>query len=144
MLCLAPVIVLAYWFFCGDKDPDTKKISWEFFRIDSQENYTQDITEDGERTSIEFEDYFRQIINTAIKNHNIEKIIIVIDNLDRVTPEHAKNVWSTLQTFFQRLSTTGTTETWPDQVWFIVPFDRDGFKKYGTQMTMTKKSLIPF
>ncbi|HGY5296672.1 TPA: P-loop NTPase fold protein, partial [Aeromonas salmonicida] len=139
MLCLAPVIVLAYWFFCGDKDPDTKKISWEFFRIDSQENYTQDITEDGERTSIEFEDYFRQIINTAIKNHNIEKIIIVIDNLDRVTPEHAKNVWSTLQTFFQLRSTTGTTETWPDQVWFIVPFDRDGFKKIWNSDDNDKK-----
>lgn len=132
MFCLAPLMVLAYWFFYGDKDHDTKEISWEFFRVDSKEDYTQDITEDGERTSIEFEDFFSQIINTAIKNHNIEKVIIVIDNLDRVTPEHAKNVWSTLQTFFQRRSTTGTTETWPDQVWFIVPFDRYGFKKIWT------------
>ncbi|MNH99047.1 KAP family P-loop domain protein [compost metagenome] len=104
-------------------------VSWEFFTVDTTENYTQDITEDGERTSIEFEDFFKEIISISIKKKLIDKIIIVIDNLDRVTPEHAKNVWSTLQTFFQRRSTTNALETWPNQVWFIVPFDRGGFKK---------------
>ncbi|MFQ2540023.1 P-loop NTPase fold protein [Aeromonas caviae] len=129
LLCLSPLIVLIYWFFRGDKNPINNNVSWEFFTVDTTENYTQDITEDGERTSIEFEDFFKEIISISIKRKLIEKIIIVIDNLDRVTPEHAKNVWSTLQTFFQRRSTTNTLETWPNQVWFIVPFDRDGFKK---------------
>lgn len=129
LLCLSPLIVLIYWFFRGDKNPINKNVSWEFFTVDTTENYTQDITEDGERTSIEFEDFFKEIISISIKRKIIDKVIIVIDNLDRVTPEHAKNVWSTLQTFFQRRSTTNDLETWPNQVWFIVPFDRDGFKK---------------
>lgn len=139
LLCLAPILVLIYWFFKGDRDSESNRVSWEFFRVDSQEDYTQDITEDGERTSIEFEDFFKQIITTSINQNIIKKFIIVIDNLDRVTPEHAKNVWSTLQTFFQRRSTTNNIETWPDQVWFIVPFDREGFIKIWQSTDSDKK-----
>jgi hypothetical protein len=128
-LCLSPLFVLAYWNFRGDKDPETKNITWEFFSIDSKEDYTQDITEDGERTSIEFEDHFQHIIQTSMGKGLIERSIVVIDNLDRVDPDHAKNIWSTLQTFFQKRSNGSVDLNWSDKLWFVIPFDRDGFIK---------------
>lgn len=127
--CLSPLLVLAYWYFLGDKDLKTKKISWDFFSVDSKEDYTQDITEDGERTSIEFEDHFKCIIQTAMSKGLIDKCIIVVDNLDRVDPDHAKNIWSTLQTFFQKRSNGDFGDSWSDKLWFVIPFDRDGFHK---------------
>lgn len=129
IFCLSPLLVLAYWRFWGDKDPKTKKISWDFFSVDSKEDYTQDITEDGERTSIEFEDHFKCIIQTATSKGLIHKCIIVVDNLDRVDPDHAKNIWSTLQTFFQKRSNGDSGGSWSDMLWFVIPFDRDGFHK---------------
>jgi hypothetical protein len=129
LFCLSPLLVLAYWCRWGDKNPDTKKISWEFFSVDSQEDYTQDITEDGERTSIEFEDHFKTIIQTAMNKGLIDKCIVVVDNLDRVDPDHAKNIWSTLQTFFQKRSNGDSGGSWSDKLWFVIPFDRDGFHK---------------
>lgn len=129
LFCFAPFLVLLYWCFCGDKEPISGKVSWEFFSVDSRESYTQDITEDGERTSIEFEKYFKAITQTVIKKQHIDKFVIVIDNLDRVPPACAKNIWSTLQTFFQKRSGNDAENEWSDKVWFVIPFDRDGFKK---------------
>lgn len=127
--CLAPIWILVYWFCCGDKDHATQRVTWEFFSTDSKEDYTQDISEDGERTSIEFEDYFQQIIQCAIEDESIRKCVIVIDNLDRIDPEHAKNIWSTLQTFFQKRSNNTGKSNWSDKMWFVIPFDQQGFVK---------------
>lgn len=130
MFCLAPAWVLAYWCKWGDKDSkDSNKVSWEFFSVDTREDYTQDITEDGERTSIEFEDHFKNIIQTAMSKGLIDKCIVVVDNLDRVDSDHAKNIWSTLQTFFQKRSNGDSGGSWSDKLWFVIPFDRDGFHK---------------
>lgn len=57
---------------------------------------------------------------------------MVIDNLDRVTPEHAKNIWATLQTFFQRRSKSILDQEWTKKIWFIIPFDREGFMRIAS------------
>jgi KAP family P-loop domain len=128
LFCLSPAWVLVYWFFRGDRDTKNN-ISWEFFSVDTREDYTQDITEDGERTSIEFEDHFQNIIQTATKKGFIDKCIVVIDNLDRVDSGRAKNIWSTLQTFFQKRSNGSAEISWSDKLWFVIPFDYEGFLK---------------
>jgi hypothetical protein len=156
IFCLSPIFVLVYWIFNGDKIKGAdaklwkafwksipsasiwetitfakirKSRSWDFFTVDSTEDYTQDITEDGERTSIEFEDYFKNILNFAMDNKIIDRCIIVVDNLDRIDPDHAKNIWSALQTFFQKRSASSLSQEWSDKVWFVIPFDREGFNK---------------
>ncbi|WP_345844503.1 P-loop NTPase fold protein [Shewanella algae] len=125
---LSPVWVLILWKLFGDRDSENK-ISWEFFSTESTEDYSQDITENSERTSIEFEEHFTEIIRESIRLNVINKCIIVIDNLDRVDSEQAKNIWSTLQTFFQRRSSGNGHKICTDNTWFIIPFDREGFKK---------------
>ncbi|MFZ6757261.1 P-loop NTPase fold protein [Undibacterium sp. Ji50W] len=127
--CLSPFIFIGSWFFIGEEDKATGKVSWDFFKTESIESSVQDITEDGERTSIEFERYFEKILGHAIEKNKIDKFVLVIDNLDRVDPQHAKNIWATLQTFFQRRSTNKKNKDWVDKLWFIVPFDREGFIK---------------
>lgn len=130
LFALAPMLVIAWWNFFGDID-NGKRI-WDIFEAKSNENYTQDITEDGERTSIEFERYFTEILNYALgqDSSRYDRAVLVIDNLDRVEPEHAKNIWSTLQTFFQhRASASDIHRSWGDRLWFIVPFDRVGLSK---------------
>lgn len=123
----SPVWVLMYWSKKGDLDPLTNQRNWDFFRTESTENYTQDISEQGERTSIEFQNYFQQILEISFKSKNYDKALIVIDNLDRVDADQAKSIWSTLQTFFQNRSLSNTGDNQQNNIWFIVPYDRDGF-----------------
>lgn len=122
-----PAWVLLYWSKKGDIDPISKERNWDFFRTESTENYTQDISEQGERTSIEFQNYFKQILEIAFNSNNYTKALIVIDNLDRVEADQAKSIWSTLQTFFQNRSLSNTVDILQNKIWFIVPYDRDGF-----------------
>lgn len=128
---LLPALTLLTWFFFGDKK-NGKRI-WDVFESTAIENYTQDITEDGERTSIEFEKYFARILDYILGGNDrifYDRAVIVIDNLDRVEPEHAKNIWSTLQTYFQhRSSNEYMQNTWSKRLWFVVPFDRVGLSK---------------
>ncbi len=134
---LLPIFVIAYWLIWGDEAEGKEKLwffqrkSWDFFQTESTENSTQDITEDGERTSIEFQSFFEQITLHALNHCGVERIVLVIDNLDRVDPQHAKNIWSTLQTFFQKRSKSVScqAEDWEKKLWFIIPFDRAGFMK---------------
>jgi len=137
---IAPFFVLGIWAKYGERDQITGKIKWHLIHSDSTENYTQDITEDGERTSIEFERFFQKIIQHSVgsdPNQKFDRCIIVVDNLDRVDSEHFINIWSTLQTFFQyRSSQDSSSADWMKRLWFIVPYDRDG-------LTQTWKSNAP-
>jgi len=129
-----PLVTLALWSIWGDKDTRTNKIKWDVFSSESEENYTQDVTEDGERTSIEFERFFNDILSYVFdsnSDYGYEQAIIVIDNLDRVEPEYAQNIWSTLQTFFQHRASSlnNHKHEWKSKLWFLIPFDREGIKK---------------
>lgn len=127
-LALAPLWTLILWFFCGDKGEN----KWALFASEAKESYTQDITEDSERTSIEFERFFTQIMEHSIDNGGgYEKALIVVDNLDRVEPEQTLAIWSILQTFFQHRSShcSEKVDSWPSKLWFLVPYDKEGLSQ---------------
>ena len=50
-------------------------------------------------TPLEFQRSFARILENALADQE-RRLVIVIDNLDRVDPPDAKEIWSTLQTFF--------------------------------------------
>lgn len=130
LMSFAPLLVIPFWWRCGEKD-NNGKVKWGFLESDSTENYTQDITEDGERTSIEFERFFEKILEYSLgDDKRYQRAIIVIDNLDRVSANHAIAIWSTLQTFFQHRSrSSNIMPNWMRCLWFLVPFDREGLSK---------------
>jgi Cdc6-like AAA superfamily ATPase len=133
LLVVAPILVMFYWFLFGENQvPEKKgflignKKNWDFFTKESTETIKQDITEQGEKTSIEFQKYFDEIIKVAFEKYNYKQVVIVIDNLDRVDSDQAKSVWSTLQTFFQSRSLSSNT-TQSNKIIFVVPYDKEGF-----------------
>ena len=84
------------------------------------------VTETPDPTSIEFETLFRDLCGEGLRNPE-RRLVLVIDNLDRVSPEDALSIWSTLQTFVQH----GAAEppAWARQLWLIVPFDQAGIAR---------------
>ncbi len=87
------------------------------------------VTETPDPTSVEFENLFRDLCSDGL--HDPERrLVIVIDNLDRVSPGDALAIWSTLQTFVQH----GAAEPpiWARRLWLIVPFDQAGIARLWT------------
>jgi hypothetical protein len=131
LLALAPLWVIGLWWARGEKDKNGER-RWEFFVSDSEESYTQDITEDGERTSIEFERFFKQIMDHSVGDgKKYKQALIVVDNLDRVEPEQTLAIWSILQTFFQHRNNphSNDKDAWASKLWFLVPYDREGLSQ---------------
>lgn len=72
-------------------------------------------------TSIEFEDYFKLLMSDALSNHPERRLVLVLDNLDRVDSKDALSIWATLQTFMQHKMDKDSD--WYKRLWTLVLYD---------------------
>ncbi|UUW09799.1 KAP family NTPase [Flavobacterium plurextorum] len=108
--------------------------NWSFLQNNSDETITEDVIGDDERSSIEFEKYFKEILeiyNTQKKR----KIVIVLDNLDRVDANVSLRIWSTLQTFIQHKNPTSKDYNIFRNVFTIIPYDEQSLMKIWENYT---------
>jgi len=77
--------------------------------------------EEPEPSSIEFEDFYRTLIKSTV--HNNKKLVVVIDNLDRVDPKTALNLLSAIKPFIQCKFEKEIACF--KNIWYIIPFDMD-------------------
>ena len=78
------------------------------------------VTQSPDPTSVEFATVFRDLLEDVL-NGNARKLLLVIDNLDRVQPSDALSIWSTMQTFLGH--SEGHRPEWFSRVWVLVPYD---------------------
>ena len=81
--------------------------------------------ETPEPTSIEFENIFEKLMEDALGKEE-HRLVLVVDNLDRIDAKDALKIWSTLQTFFQLGS---RRHHWLRHLWVVMPFDNDSIAK---------------
>ena len=89
----------------------------------------------GEPTSLEFERLFCDVMEAALTPPVVQpdpnrRLVLVIDNLDRVGPEQALAVWSTLQTFVRQRE---GHEPWLNRLWCLLPFDGNAIRRLWPQ-----------
>ena len=72
-------------------------------------------------TSIEFQSFFRRLLKDASLNDKSRKLLIVIDNLDRIDAKDALSIWATMRTFFDHNSMNNDESL--SRLWLILPFD---------------------
>jgi len=77
-------------------------------------------------TSLEFEDKFNEVLKEALGN-NQKRIVLILDNLDRVDAKDALSIWSTLQTFFQHKGIK--RPSWHERLWLLVLYDLSGLSQ---------------
>jgi hypothetical protein len=93
------------------------------------ETHTETI-ETPEPTSLEFDDYFRTLMAETLSKTS-RRLLLVLDNLDRVDAETARSIWGTLQTFLH--DRDHESEAWYKQVWVVVPYDPIRIRKLWNQ-----------
>ncbi len=104
----------------------------DFFERDQEIKTTTDSIEHGEPTSVEFERFFKEILDTGVKDGT--RLLIVLDNLDRVRREDARSLLATMQTF-TGTNTDQEPQLWSDRVWTLIPFDEDGLDRLWSPAT---------
>jgi len=109
------------------------------------EEYTTVISTNNDKTSLEFERYFNEILQYTLGGNedcNYDKAILIIDNLDRIDEVEALRIWSNLQAFFQhRNGNLKEGEEWKKKIWFIVPHDREAIQKLWEASPVKKGDL---
>ena len=78
------------------------------------------VTQSPDPTSVEFETIFRELLDDALAKKD-RKLLLVVDNLDRVQPPDALAIWSTLQTFVGH--SDYPQSSWMDRLWVLIPYD---------------------
>jgi hypothetical protein len=103
--------------------------NWAFLESNSKITTTQEISEEEERSSVEFERYFTTILTEVFHGKKNSKLLIVVDNLDRIDAEDSLKIWSTLQTFLQQRNPSKSGCEFYKNIWIIVPYDMNGLSK---------------
>ncbi len=105
------------------------------FREAEDETHTQSY-ETPEPSSAEFEEFFGEAVAQALPAQE-NRLVIVVDNLDRVPQDNALAVWSTLRVFLEQCA-RGNND-WSDRVFLIVPYDRSAMTKLWSPGTKPPK-----
>ncbi|MGF6370918.1 hypothetical protein OKW40_003668 [Paraburkholderia sp. RAU6.4a] len=79
---------------------------------------TVEIRDEPEPTSIEFQDAFSELME-AVLCHDARRLVIVVDNLDRIDPADTKAVWALLRSFLD--NPQFKSRDWFRRLWVIVP-----------------------
>ncbi len=85
-----------------------------------------------EPTSIEFQDFFSQIMRAALPREEPERrLVLVIDNLDRMCHDDSLAIWSTMRTFFDL--PRSREYSWLRRFWLVVPYDHHSLVRLWDQ-----------
>lgn len=122
LFVLAPLVVAFVAWFRNKK----KGLTSVFWTTETTETTTTETTEEPEKTSIEFENFFKRLLKIADEK-GLTNVVCVIDNLDRINPDDALKIWSTLQVFVQLKNSNGINDDL-SKVWIIVPYDESGLR----------------
>ena len=97
------------------------------FSVASVTESTRETIETPDPTSIEFESTFKGLMCEALGKDHAWRLVLVVDNLDRVAPDDARSIWSTLQTFLHH--SDDDHQSWLDSLWVLLPYDREGISR---------------
>lgn len=114
LLSLSPALLGVYFWFRWKRLPPLVSET-----ITSQRTTT---LRTPDPTSIEFEREFDSMVGEALEENR--RLVIVVDNLDRIPDSEARSIWATMRTFFDI-----GQRNWGRRVWLIVPFDPSAVRR---------------
>lgn len=123
LLVLLPVVILLLGLIFSDQ-----KKAWSIFLQKSHVSESSTTTESLDTSTIEFQDLFSKLMSNLLKDkperkNTPDRLVIVLDNLDRLPASEAADVWPVLRSF---IDNPGFVDTrWFERLWVIVPYARD-------------------
>jgi hypothetical protein len=146
LLCIAPLLVIISGLVWARKKPSassaTGGLIWAILVNKAVTRETTKTNKTANPTSVEFEAYFAELMNEALVKNDAKlerKIVLVLDNLDRINPTEALKILSTLQTFLNPRAKD--SDAWHKRVWVLIPYDFEGLSQlWGKEKSENKES----
>ena len=118
VLYMLPLLIaVVFWLWCSTDEEDS--IARVFFSKMVEKTRAKAVRT-PDPTSLEFRNLFNSILDDAFSNQN-RKLLVVIDNLDRIDPDETRAIWATMRAFFD--VDREETHPWMSRFWLLVPFD---------------------
>jgi hypothetical protein len=138
MLSALPALVLGVIIVCSvrhawrriilkDKRSEFKSRAIALFLNKTETHQRLETHETPEPTTHEFEKVFSGLMLDILSKPD-DRVVIVVDNLDRISEQEALAVWSTLRVFLE-LCQQQQQHAWARNVWLIVPYDRPAISR---------------
>lgn len=128
ILALGPVILVSLAWLLKKGWRASQQERWNVFGLlvrKTEEVTKAETLESHDPTSVEFEAWFHELAQDLLQGDR--RLLIVLDNLDRVESEDAKKLWTAMRTF---LDFPGDRSPgWASKLWTLAPFDPDGIIK---------------
>jgi Cdc6-like AAA superfamily ATPase len=123
LLSSAPLLVL-FWFWYKTKGnkAERQRLLAVFYQKASTEETTKTV-ETSEPTTLEFQNVFSKLLSAALTNTE-RRVVVVLDNLDRISTQESVGVWAMLRSFID--NPLFSKEAWFKQIWVLIPYAPDG------------------
>jgi hypothetical protein len=99
--------------------------AFSFFANEQKTTTTTEGIERGEPTSVVFEQLFSDVLSASLTGSR--RLLVVLDNLDRVEEDDAQKVLATMHTFIS--SGDHLRTPWKCQFWTLIPYDPNGLDR---------------
>jgi hypothetical protein len=113
-------------FWKTHRKPHHEKSLLALFLNKSFERVESNTIRTPDPTSVEFQQIFGELIQDALKPPG-RRLLIIIDNLDRVDVKDALAIWATLKTFFDFDARADSSLL--KRLWLLLPFDETAIRK---------------
>lgn len=124
VLCLSPLLVILFAVAKARLNNTAADDIWALFVQKTSMTEQTTTIETPDPTTIEFQALFRKLLDVALDKHTDRRLVIVLDNLDRMPPEETDSVWTMLRSFID--SPTFKEALWFQQLWVVIPFAPQG------------------
>ena len=135
IFCMAPLIAAlttwGFWrptwkmwrahFWTQHRAPHESESVLSFFIQKIRETHRISTVHTPDPTSVEFRELFLKIVESVLAEPEQRRLIIVVDNLDRLGPTEAAAMWATMRTFVDWETLEGHPTL--SRLWLLVPFD---------------------
>ena len=127
----APALLILHLFFWGlrwvryalrgGQKPSHALGGISLFVNQTVQETTTETIETPEPSSVEFSNLFTNLLGEYLSQPS-DRLVLVVDNLDRVSRDQALAIWSTLRIFLEECGRK--QDGWHGRVWLLVPYDR--------------------
>jgi hypothetical protein len=132
-LALAPLIVwFSIWWIShadliGNVEVGADDITHILARTSKTTTTTRN-TKSGQPGTLEFHDTWSELLNETLTEQR--RLVLVVDNLDRMNHGEARELWATMRLFFEF---GRPRPAWANRFWLVVPFDDEAARALWEQ-----------
>lgn len=118
---LLPVLIFILGLLVFRKDEDGKTRLWVALLQKTHVSETVHTVESLDASTLEFQTVFQDFIDQLLHDP-AKKLVIVLDNMDRLPPDEAAEVWPVLRSFIDNPAFADAE--WAKRLWVLIPYAR--------------------